>query len=217
GHDLNYISRAGVASLSGIGGVPVMPGVQLADMMGAHQAAIGVLAADIHRRQSGEGQFIDISLMESTFTMASIYASGRLSGCSPPEMEKLPLTGKFPHYRFYRCADGQYLAVAALEERFQRRLSASLGVELAFDTLEALFATRSRDDWYQALQDIDACVEPVLSLDEVLKDPHLLARRPVIEVGGFSQPAPAIRFSQTPCTEHTPAPAVGEHNQDLQI
>jgi alpha-methylacyl-CoA racemase len=120
------------------------------------------------------------------------------------------LDGGAPNYRCYECADGRYVAVGALEPQFWQALVDGLGLVDApspydpgqwaacAETLDAAFKTRSRDEWADLFADTDACVAPVLTLDEAPKHPHNVARRSYAEVGPASLIDSAPRFSETP-------------------
>jgi alpha-methylacyl-CoA racemase len=131
------------------------------------------------------------------------------------------LDGAAPFYSVYETADGRHLAVGALEPRFYAELLERVGLD-ADDLppqldrdgwpalrarLAARFRTRTRDEWCALLEGTDACVAPVLSLAEAPAHPHNQARATFVEVGGVTQPAPAPRFSRTPCA--TPIPPTG--------
>jgi alpha-methylacyl-CoA racemase len=133
------------------------------------------------------------------------------------------LDGGVPWYDVYETADGQWMAVGALEPQFYAALLDGLGLTAApdrtdprnwpalRDLLTARFKTRTRDEWTATFAGTDACVEPVLSLHEASADPHLLARETYVTADGIIQPAPSPRFSRTPAQLSTPAPAPGQH------
>lgn len=217
GHDINYISRAGVASLTqDKSGQPVVPGLQLADLSGAYQAALGVLAAYIHRSQSGEGQFIDISLCDSAYSLLGLQGAISIGANQNPKANQELLTGALPIYRFYECADQKYLAVGALEPQFHKRLIQHLNCEMTHESLERCFKQHPRSEWLNRLDDLDVCVEPVLNLTDLENDPHIIHRQLIIEVDGVNQPALPIKFSKTTCSTPQGAPHLGEHNEIIQ-
>ncbi len=190
GHDLNYLARAGVLSITSDGnGVPVMPGVQVADLGGGAQSAvIAILAALRRSEQTGEGSHCDISMLDGMLSWMSPHiAAARAGGAAGPA--SMMLNGAHPCYRVYRCADG-WITVAALEPKFWALLCDLLELEdlrdQAFATgteaertvarLEAAFRGRTRAQWRERLGEVDACCEPVLRIDEVLDDPQVRHR-----------------------------------------
>jgi alpha-methylacyl-CoA racemase len=126
------------------------------------------------------------------------------AGLLSPEPAEGMLSGRFPYYRSYVCADGRYLAVGPLEPQFRRRLTDRLGLDpSAFDdpedtaAIEAMFASRTCDEWMALLEGADCCVTPVLTFEEAIRHPHLAERATYVEMEGTMQPAPAPRFSRS--------------------
>lgn len=210
GHDLNYCALAGLMSLAARhGGVPDVPGVQVADFAGgALTAALGIAAALVGRARSGRGCWLDLSMTEGALALAlPALASTWADTTVSPGAENL--TGGLPVYGLYRCADGGVLALAALEPRFWEALAAALG-EVPTDraALEALFLTRPRDAWVELLR--GCCVAPVLELDEVSELPQHRARGVIRGEGRnrrLAPPFPGARVGETP-------PALGAHTAD---
>jgi crotonobetainyl-CoA:carnitine CoA-transferase CaiB-like acyl-CoA transferase len=190
GHDLNYLARAGVLAITGTtDGVPVIPGVQMADIGGGAQSAvIAILAALRRADQTGSGSHCDVSMLDGMLTWMSPHIAAARAGVRAGPATMM-LNGEHPCYHVYRCADG-WITVAALEPKFWARLCQLLDLEdirdLAFATgpeaasavrrLEAVFLTASRAQWRERLGDADACCEPVLTVDEVLDDPQVRHR-----------------------------------------
>jgi alpha-methylacyl-CoA racemase len=224
GHDIDYIALAGALGLVGpAGGKPTVPLNLIGDFGGGGMLlAVGVLAALVSVRGGGAGQVVDAAMVDGTAVLLAMLLGLRAGGLWGPRGGNL-LDGGAPHYDAYRCADGGYVAVGALEEPFYAALLAGLG--LAGDTLPdradpaawpelrrrfaAAFATRTRDAWAAAFAGTDACVAPVLDPDEAADHPHLAARGTYRRAGGLLQPAPAPRFSATPADLPAPAPATG--------
>lgn len=209
GHDLNYCALAGLMSLAARhGGVPDVPGVQVADLAGgALTAALAITAALVQRERSGRGQWLDISMTEGALALALPALASTWAGEAPqPGAETL--TGGLPVYGIYRCADGGMLAIASLEPKFWQALSAVAGeVPLERAPLTALFLTRPRDAWVGLLR--EACVAPVLELHEVSEHPLHRARGAILGEGSARQlrpPFPGARVGAR-------APALGEHTE----
>ena len=151
GHDLNYISYAGIIPLKN----PFIPNFQIADITGALNATISILAA-LFKKQ---GQFIDLSLFESVSAL-NLCA---LSGFDV-------LTGKSPFYNIYKTRDKKYISIAALEEKFQKRLCDSLSLKrLNYNNLSNIFKTKTQSQWIKHFKNVDCCFTPVLSLKATLK------------------------------------------------
>ncbi|MDF1562697.1 MAG: CaiB/BaiF CoA-transferase family protein [Deltaproteobacteria bacterium] len=234
GHDLGYISRAGVAHLLGRAGeAPVVPGVQIADLAGgAYPAACGILAAALQREQTGEGAHLQISMTHAAASLLTAGFAGATGGGEPLARGELVLGGGAPCYGFYACADGKQLAVAALEPQFWERFCAALelpelsgrgldrgeaGAEVRA-TLEARFATKPQAEWEAFFREHDCCVEPVREGLEALDDPYLglrermvSARLPGEEEALEVLPTPLA----DPATAPTEVPGLGEHTGEV--
>ena len=190
GHDLNYLARAGVLSITGdTDGRPVIPGVQMADIGGGAQSAVIAILAALRRAElTGTGSHCDVSMLDGMLSWMSPHIAAAQSG-SDAGPGSMMLNGAHPCYHVYRCADG-WITVAALEPKFWARLCELLKVEdlrdLAFatgadaqaavDRMEEVFAAATRAQWRERFGDEDACCEPVLSIDELLDDPQVRHR-----------------------------------------
>ncbi len=238
GHDINYLSLAGVSSYSGRKGqCPPPLGIQVADVAGgSHHAVMGILAAVIHRQQTGEGQFIDISMTDAAFAMNGMSGSGYLAAGVEPVIEGGILNGG-SFYDYYETADGRYFSVGGLEpqfmkilcESFERPDLTSIGLSQnpehkaqfkAF--LREQFKNRNYLDWLAFFKNIDACVEPVLSFSESAEHPQIVARNMVVEVekndGTMQrQLGHPIKFSHTPCYAAGTGGALGGHTDDVLV
>ncbi|HEY3502452.1 MAG TPA: CaiB/BaiF CoA-transferase family protein [Actinocatenispora sp.] len=231
GHDIDYIALAGALSMVGRRGeAPTVPLNLIGDFGGGGMLmAVGVLAGLLGARISGRGQVVDAAMVDGTATLLSMLLGLRAAGMWGERGGNL-LDGGAPFYDAYRCADGGYVAVGALEDPFYAELLAGLGLsgddtlpprdeparwpELR-ERLAAVFATRTRDEWADRFADTDACVAPVLDPDEAADHPHLAARGTYRRESGLLQPAPAPRFSATPPGVPAPAPAVGAHTTEI--
>jgi crotonobetainyl-CoA:carnitine CoA-transferase CaiB-like acyl-CoA transferase len=197
GHDANYLSYAGVLNLIGEAGrPPSIPGVQFADIAGGGMnAAIGILLALFAREKTGKGQYIDISMTDSmvAFLPAALFFS-RLTGQEPARGDSF-LSHRYACYNTYETADGKYLSIGAVENRFWKQLCDILGVpeyvELQYDDtrrkeiidfMRTTFKQKTLDEWNSILADRDICWGKVQCLSEVLEDPLFLERQMVVEV-----------------------------------
>lgn len=228
GHDINYIGLSGALHAIGHADAPVPPLNLLGDFGGgAMLLAFGVVCALLEARASGRGQVVDAAMTDgSALLMAMTYGLHAL-GHWTDRREANVLDGAAPFYGTYECADGRWLAVGALEERFHDALVDGLGLpreEFAdrwdraqwprlHERLAAVFRSAPREHWCRRFAGTDACVSPVLDLDEAPRDPHNRARATFAFVAGRAQPAPAPRFSRTPARPpgaEDPAMAEGE-------
>jgi alpha-methylacyl-CoA racemase len=214
GHDLNYVSITGILDNIGRAGERPVPPLNLVGDFGGGSMVlvVGVLAALWERQRSGLGQVVDAAIVDGVGALAHLMWSLRGNGMWDSGRGRNLLDGSAPFYDTYECGDGRYVAVGALEPQFFAALLAGLGLDPATlpgqwdrgrwddlrSALVAAFRGRSRDEWAEVFDGTDACVTPVLSLDEAPAHPHMAARGSFCRVDGIDQPAPAPRFSRTP-------------------
>ena len=190
GHDINYLSRSGIASSAGRReGGPSLYNFQIADVAGGSMNAVSsILAAIIYRERTGEGQFIDVSMQDSIIPFNSMDGAAYFAGGPMPARENGLLNGG-GIYDFYETADGKYMSVGSLEPKFFAALCDGMGhpewrdgkilrtePEMVKEVFRSVFKTRTRDEWTEVFRDLDACVEPVMDLEEVSNDEHLVRR-----------------------------------------
>lgn len=228
GHDMNYNGYAGVLDQTGTpGGPPTLSNVQIADLAGgALTAAMGILAAVIGARQSGHGAFVDVGMMDGALALQTLAVAGiRTTGHARPRGSDM-LSGGLPNYRVYACADGGYVAMAALEPKFfanfckavqrpdlaQKPLAPGPAGAPLVAELEALFKTRSRDEWDRLLGDQDCCVSAILNPEEALRTIQAQARGMVGQEQGKPVLHSPVRVQDAVAVALAPAPALGAHN-----
>ncbi len=220
GHDIDYIALSGALHPIGrAGGRPVPPVNLVGDFGGGGMLlAVGVLAALVERQRSGLGQVVDAAMVDGSALLTAFLHGMRAAGAWRDERGVNLLDGGAPFYDTYATADGQHMAVGALEPQFYAALLAGLGLADADlpaqhdragwpvlrDRFTAIFASRTRDEWAGVFAGTDACVAPVLSLDEAAGHEHNAARGVFTEVAGVIQPAPAPRFGRTAAGAPTP-------------
>jgi alpha-methylacyl-CoA racemase len=220
GHDLNYISLTGALHAIGREGGPPAPPLSLIGDFGggALYMAVGVLAALHARRQSGEGQVIDVAMVDGALSLMTAFYGGYASGRLSLQRGTNVVDGGAPYYDVYQCADGEYVSVAPIETRFRREMYEKLGLDPdAFigrdgpaerqavkPKLAEIFRQRTRAEWCKVFEGSDACFAPVLSVAETAQHPHHVARGSLPVIDGIAQPAPAPRFVGTPSP--TPRP-----------
>ncbi len=200
GHDINYLSRAGISYAAGRqNGGPSLYNFQIADVAGGSMNAIAsILAAIIYREKTGKGQFIDVSMQDSVIPFNSMDGASFFAGGPMPTRESGALNGG-EIYDFYECKDGQYMSVGSLEPKFFAGLCNLMGhpewadgailkdkanIPMVKKTFKDNFLTKTRDEWAELAAPYDSCIEPVMNLEEVSNDEHLLSRGmfPEVEV-----------------------------------
>lgn len=224
GHDINYIAITGALAAIGTEDSGPVPPLNLVGDYGggALYLIAGILAARIEALRSGRGQVVDCAMCDGVVSMMTLFHSLKAEGLWDPGRRAANLLdGGAPFYGTYRCADGRFVAVGALEPQFYALLREKAGLDdPAFDAqndrdswpafrraAEAVFATRTQAEWCDLLEGSDACFAPVLTMDEAAEHPHLVARSTFIEVDGIRQAAPAPRFSRTPSAVGSPPEA----------
>jgi alpha-methylacyl-CoA racemase len=213
GHDLDYLAAGGYLHTSGrgAGGKPPLPGATLADSAaGGMHAALSIVCALFARDRTGDGAYLDVSVLEGVLSLMSLSIDDHLATGAHPAPGHDVLTGRYACYDTYRCRDGKWLAVAAIEPHFYRNLVKAIGCEQWLEhqnddavqervrsDFAAAFVMRDRDDWVAELAPADTCVAPVHTIEELVADPQLAARAAIGEaVAGsgrrFRQLAPAL-------------------------
>ncbi len=237
GHDVNYLNISGVSGLTaGRDGAPVMSSVQIADVAGGSlYSVIGILLALFARTRTGEGQLCDIAMMDGALSLLS-YTIGEWSGngrCPAPGREFL--TGGFAMYNVYRCSDGRYVSLGAIEQKFWQGFCEGIGrVEFAplqyniekqeelIVEISGIMLTKTRDEWVEHFRSRDICFTPVLDLDEVSEHEQVRAREMMIKVMNFMGSGADIhvagnpvKLSGTPCDIELKFPQTGEDTENV--
>jgi alpha-methylacyl-CoA racemase len=200
GHDINYIAVSGV--LHGIGPAerPSVPINYLGDYAGGGMMlAFAMVAALLGVARGGKGQVIDAAMTDGSALIGALVYGLRAGGAWRDEREANLLDGGDPTYGIYRCVDGKFLALGAIEPQFKASLFKGLALppSASREDIAAVIATRSRDAWAAHFAGTDACVAPVLDLGEAPVHPHNIARRTFLDLDGVFQPAPAPHYSDT--------------------
>jgi alpha-methylacyl-CoA racemase len=213
GHDINYVAQSGALhAMARAGEAPRPPINLLGDYAGgAMTAAFGIVCAVLEARSSGRGQVLDAAMVDGVALLTAKIQGLRAAGLYSDEPGTNDLDSGAPFYDTYRCADGRYLAVGALEPDFYREFVSRLGVvpddwpeqgdRAQWPRLRELIGTalaqRTRDEWAAVYRGTDACVTPVLTFDEAAQHPHNAEREVYRRVDGVLHPRPAPRFSRT--------------------
>jgi alpha-methylacyl-CoA racemase len=214
GHDINYIGLAGALEPIGRAGERPLPPLNLLGDFGGGGLllAMGVLAALVERSTSGRGQVVDASMVDGAALLTAGLHGLRNIGMWNRGRGENMLDGGAPFYDTYETADGRYVAVGAIEERFWGALLKVLDIDpgevadrldperwpAVRDTLAAVLRTRTRDEWAELAAGTDACLTPVLTPEEAAGHPHNVARGTFVDLDGHRQPAPAPKFDRTP-------------------
>jgi alpha-methylacyl-CoA racemase len=190
---------------------------------------VGVLSALHARESTGRGQVVDAAMTDGSALLMTMIREMRASGSWTVDRGANLVDGGAPFYGVYETADQRYVAVGAIEHRFYSCLLERLGLPpetpteqwdrgrwpRTRDLLTHVFKAKDRDEWVALLEQTDACVSPVLDLDEAPGHPHYTARQTFADIDGYPQAAPAPRFSATPAGPPRPAAARGEQTAEV--
>ncbi len=230
GHDMNYIAITG--ALFGMGqdkARPHFPANLVGDFGGGSTyLVIGLLAALLEARTSGQGQVVDAAIVDGTAHLNTMSAAMLAGGSLREERAANLLDGGMPFYDLYETSDGKHMSVGALEPQFYDEFVRLLGIaDTAPDRydftqtgelrrqISAAFASRPQAEWTEVFEGTDACVAPILPLSEAMDHPHMAAREVFVDHAGIRQPAPAPRFSRTTAELSAPPPEkVGMHTRE---
>jgi len=240
GHDINYISIGGLLGTTRASdGTPVIPRTVLADFAaGGMAAVIGILAALTARDKSGKGQYVDVSMTDAIVGLMMPVLLPSLLGETVSEQGETIATGEQqrPWYNVYKTKDGKYISVGSVEPWFYANLCRLLGREDFIEHQYAegekrdeilryfkqTFLTKTRDEWLKILRQKDTCVAPVYSPEEVISDPHLIARGMIVKVphpdmGQARQIGPIIKLSRSPFKARNWAQRFGQHTDEILL
>ena len=213
GHDINYISITG--ALAAIGGrdKPVPPLNLVGDFGGgALYLVVGMLAAMLEASRSGQGQVVDAAMCDGAASLITMFFDMTAAGRWKEQRESNMLDGGAHFYGVYQCKDGEFISIGSIEPQFYAQLREIAGLsDPQYDgqmdpknwgplreKLDAVFKTRTRDEWCKMMEGTDVCFAPVLTMSEATKHPHMVAREVFVQHDGHTQPGPAPRFSRTP-------------------
>jgi alpha-methylacyl-CoA racemase len=236
GHDINYLARSGIMAYSGRKTTgPSLTGIQIADVAsGSNNAVIGILAAVVHRQKTGEGQHVDVSMTDGVIAFNAIAGAAFLTDGSETCREEGVLNGG-SLYDFYETKDGKYLSFGGLEPQFFAAFCEMIGrpdlipggvaprdLDRIKEEVRAILKARTQDEWVILFGKVDACVEPVLTLGEALRDPQVEARGLIVEVdlpggGKVKQLGHPIRYSATQPEYRSVGVPGGTHTREILI
>lgn len=214
GHDINYISISGALHAIGHANeTPAIPLNYVGDLGGgAMILAVGMLAAMLEAKKSGLGQVVDAAMTDGSALLSAMFYGFKAAGDWTNNRGENMLDGGSHFYNVYRCSDGKYVSVGAIEPQFYSELIDLCGLDadsyspqmddnqwvMLKIKLSEVFQSRARDEWCEVFKNSDACVAPILDWDEAPENAHNKARNTFVECDGMVHPAPAPRFSRTP-------------------
>ena len=213
GHDINYISVTGALAAIGPKDRPVPPLNLVGDYGGgALYLVVGILAALLEAKKSGQGQVVDVAMCDGAASLMSLFCELTAIGRWKDGRESNLLDGGAHFYGTYECKDGEFISLGSIEPQFYAELRRLAGLDDAFydgqmdakqwpamkAKMTEVFKAKTRAEWCAIMEGTDVCFAPVLSLSEAPKHPHMAERKIFIDVDGVVQPAPAPRFSRTP-------------------
>ncbi len=231
GHDIDYIALTGALHTMGRKDEPPAPPLNLVGDFGggALYLAFGLLAGIIEAKSSGKGQVVDCAMIDGAASLMTMFYNMKAVGMWSAERDSNLLDGGAHFYDTYTCADGKWLAVGSIEPQFHAELVKGLG--LPADTfgmymdrskwpefsqrIADVVKTKTRDEWMKVFDGTDACVAPVLSMDEAPKHPHNADRKTFVEAFGVMQPNAAPRFSRTAGAVNGAPAIAGKHSNDV--
>lgn len=237
GHDLNYLSLAGVTGLTGTyQGPPAMSGVQIADIAGGTlYAVIAILLALASREKNGKGQLCDVAMLDGSISLLA-YTLGEWSGWGRlPERGNDVLTGGYACYNVYQTKDNQYVSLGAVEDKFWAEFCERIGrpeyIKMQWDTAQQpeviadvreIMRGKTRDEWVEFFASSDICFTPVLTLEEMCEQPQVVAREMILKLRNVRNSGKdvaltgvPVKLSETPGKAVLTFPKLGEHNEEI--
>jgi alpha-methylacyl-CoA racemase len=217
GHDINYLAMSGALHAIGTADSPVPPLNLVGDYGGgAMLLAVGLLSGILEARSSGEGQVVDVAMVDGAVTLMAPFYGLLAEGRWEDRRGANVLDGAAHYYRAYETADGGHMAVGAMEPPFYDELTRRLGVDVPQGdspeewaahalVVAERFREKTRAEWEDEIVDRQTCATPVLSLSEAPRHPHHRARGTFVEIDGVVQPSPSPRFSRTEPVPGVPA------------
>ncbi|MBC8420529.1 MAG: CoA transferase [Desulfobacteraceae bacterium] len=231
GHDINYIALSGALSLFRRKGErPLPPCNLLGDFAGGGMlCAMGILLALIERSRSGKGQIVDAAMLDGAANLSTLFYGLLAHHLMTLDIGTNALDSGAPFYQTYETADGRFMAVGAIEARFYAELLEGLSIDPStlpqqfdmpkwpemIERFAGVFKTKTRDQWAAIFDGKDACVAPVLDLNEVSQHPHNREREIIINIDGVPQPAPAPKLSRTPGRATEPKGPRGANTKEI--
>jgi alpha-methylacyl-CoA racemase len=233
GHDINYISLAGVLHAIGYAGERPLPPLNLVGDFGGGGMllAFGIMCGVYEAQKSGKGQVVDAAMVDGAAILAGQFFGLWAAGQWSEERGTNRLDGGSHFYNTYETADGKWISVGSIEQKFYVDLLERLGIDdpdyknqldrskwpKFKEKFAAVFKTKTRDEWCEIMEGTDVCFAPVLTFEEAITHPQNVLREAFIEVEGVFQPAPAPRFGRTVAQIQCIAAQPGEHTKEALL
>jgi crotonobetainyl-CoA:carnitine CoA-transferase CaiB-like acyl-CoA transferase len=234
GHDINYVALAGLLSVTGKKGQgPSILGTQVGDIGGGIFGAFSILVAVLAREKTGEGQYIDVSMMDSAIALNPVSFFEYFLKGEVFEQGGYRLLGSVPCYNTYQTKDGKYISIGALEPKFWATFCYKVNrpdlikkqndeSKRIVDEVQKIFLSKTQAEWNELLGSEDVCYAPVLNLQETCDDPQVCHRHMIIDnhtLGKtrIKQIGIAPKFSITPGKIRRPAPDPGQDTEEILI
>ena len=236
GHDLNYLALSGMLDLlGGTDGVPLVPGIQIADVAaGALPTVIGILLALQHRTKSKVGQMVDISMFDSLLGLMPVQVANYTATKRRPKRGHERLFGRYACYNIYPVRNGRFMVVAALEPKFWAALCTAIDREdliqdqyveghaqdILIAELTRIFQKKQVDEWMEIFGEFDACVTEVRELSRSVQDDNVTQRGLITPIRGkdgevYEQLGVFPKLSDAPGYIAGNAPKRGEHTRQI--
>lgn len=191
GHDINYLAISGFLDTTGVrDGPPVIPGGQIADISGSLYSVIGILTALVERARTGKGRYIEIAMAEGAMSFLIMFICKFLKDGILPTRGKTHLSGEIVCYNIYETKDGRYLSLGALEPKFWQNFVKAIGREdlieegfslakdgeWGYEEVKKEIKKKTLTEWIEFLKNVDACAEPVNTVEEAINHPQFQER-----------------------------------------
>lgn len=234
-HDIDFLSISGIVDLLGErGGRPIVPAVQIAGAGSSLSAAMGILSALLRRERTGEGQYLDVAILDSLTPFLSLVMSQYMADGKIPKRGESLVGGGYASYNIYETADGKYLSLGCLEEKFWKEFCRAVEREDLIDEqyapsprreelieeIRAIFLQKTRDEWINHFEKYTICYSPVNSLEEVMRDPQIRHRGLWFSSehptdGTIPQQRFPVRYSEDQPQVRCHPPSMGEHTREI--
>lgn len=230
GHDVNYIALSGAlhTMANDVGPKPV-PGLVGDFGGGGMLLAFGMVCALLEAKSSGQGQVVDAAITDGSALLNSLQMGWYATGQWKLGFGTHIGNGAAPFFNTYECADGKYISIGPIEDKFYQTFLELCKIDdplltkqwdvknwpNAKEFLKQMFKSKTRDAWCELLEETDACFAPVLDMEEAPKHPHNVLRKTFSEVDGVVQPSPAPKFSRTPSAGAGPVKPEGADTEEV--
>ena len=234
-HDIDFLSISGIVDLLGErGGRPIVPAMQFAGAGGSLSAAMGILSALLRRERTGEGQYLDVAILDSLTPFLSLVMSQYMANGIIPKRGESLVGGGYASYNIYETADGKYLSLGCLEEKFWKEFCKAVEREDLIDDQYApsprreelieetrsIFLQKPREEWINLFEQYTICCSPVNSLEEVVRDPQIQHRGLWFSYehptdGTIPQQRFPVKYSEDQPGVRCHPPGLGEHTREI--